>query len=124
MRETANACPDLLIEHRLEVEESQVPDGLKIVIFRTIEDVLKHISVHGQKGLTAIVLKTAEQRLVLTITTSVGSASRDRPDGCGAPFVLLDIPKLKRRVESCGGDFECKDPPVGGATLTASWPLV
>jgi signal transduction histidine kinase len=122
-RETANACPDLLIEHHLDVEESQVPDGLRIVIFRTIEDVLKRLSDYGQGGLTAIVLKAAEQRLVLTISTQIGSASQGRPGPDGGPFDLLDIPKLKRRVEGCGGYFKWEAPQVGGATLTASWPL-
>ncbi|MGE5258835.1 MAG: DUF3365 domain-containing protein [Hyphomicrobiales bacterium] len=123
-RETANARPDLFIEHHLDVEESQVPDGLKMVIFRTIEDVLKHLSGHGQRGLTTIRLKAAEQRLVLMITAQAGGASQGRPGaGCG-PSDLLDIPKLKRRVESSGGQLECDALPDGGRTLKASWPLV
>lgn len=122
-RETANACPDLRIEHHLDVEDSQVPDGLKIVIFRTIEDVLKHCSDHGQRGLTAILLKAAEQGLVLTITAQAASASQGRPGARGGPSDLIDLPKLKRRVESSGGQFECAILPDRGTTLTATWSL-
>lgn len=122
-RETANASPGILIDQHLDVEESQVPDSLKIVIFRTIEDVLRSISDHGLRGLAAIALKTAGQRLVLTITTQITCTSQDQPVSVGTPFDPLDIPKLKRRVESGGGDLECETAPAGGVTLTASWPL-
>ena len=123
-RETVNACPGLQVDARIDVEDSQVSDDLKIVVFRTIEDVLKSISDHGQTGLTEIVLRGVEQRIRLTLKTQVTCAFQDLPLADNGPFDLLDIPKLKRRVESCGGDFKFEARPVEGATLTASWPLV
>jgi signal transduction histidine kinase len=122
-RETVRFSPGLLVEQHLDVEESQVPEGLKTVVFRTIEDVLCHLSSHGRTGRTEITLKAAAQRLVLTIHTPVACAFPDSPIADGAHSDVLDIPKLKRRVESCGGNFEFESRASGGTGLTASWPL-
>jgi signal transduction histidine kinase len=122
-REKASACPGLQIEPRIAVEESQLSDGLKTVVFRTIEDVLKNICDQGQTGLTEIVLQQVEQRIVLTVKMRLACAFPDPPLAGGSLIELLDIPKLKRRVESCGGDFQVEAPVTGGATLTAAWPL-
>jgi signal transduction histidine kinase len=122
-QQTAHACPGLLIEPHVEVEEHQVPEELKMVVFRTIEDVLKNIPGHGPTGRVEIRLEGVEQRLVLTINTPIPSAFSDLPIAGGAPFDLLDIPKLKRRIESCGGDFAYGPRADRGAGLTASWPL-
>jgi hypothetical protein len=45
------------------------------------------------------------------------------PVSNAGPFDLLDIPKLKHRIESCGGDFGFELHPDNTAILKASWPL-
>lgn len=122
-REKANACPGLRIEPHIQVEESQLPEVLRIVIFRTIEDALNAICDRSPRGLTEIVLQKVGQRLVLTVKTRLACAFADPPLAGGDLSQRLDIPKLKRRVESCGGDLRFKASSEGEATLTAAWPL-
>ena len=122
-RETANACSDLGIEKHIAVDESKIADNRKIVIFRTIEDVLKGASRYGKAGLVKIVLQGTKERLVLTVTAQVTCELRNLPVLNGGLFNLLDIPKMKSRVESCGGDIKFETLQVNETTLTAAWPL-
>ena len=121
-RETANGCSGLRIEQHLAVEESKIPEDRKIVVFRIIEEVLKSISSHGKAGIVEIVLQGIEEHLVLTIKTQFDHNFLEPPVSIGGPFDLVDIPKLKRRVESCGGGFGLEPHPNNTTILVASWP--
>jgi PAS domain S-box-containing protein len=122
-RETANAHSDLRIEHHISVEESQISKGRKIVVFRIIEEVLKSVSGHAKAGTVEIVLQGIKEHLVLTIKTQFAREFPTLAVIHGEPFEHLDIPRLKRRIESCGGDFGF-DPHSDNTTiLKASWPL-
>ena len=122
-RETANAHSDLCIEHHISVEESRIPEARKIVVFRTIEEVLKSVSGHGKAGMVEIALHGNKARLELTIKTQLNCELRALPVSNSGPFDLLDIPKLKHRIESCGGDFGFEPHPVNMTIMKASWPL-
>jgi signal transduction histidine kinase len=121
-RETANGCSGLRIEQHLVVEESKIPEDRKIVVFRIIEEVLKSIASHGKAGIVEIVLQGIEEHFVLTIRTQFDHNFLEPPVSIGGPFDLVDIPKLKRRVESCGGDFGLEPHPDNTTILVASWP--
>lgn len=122
-RETANACPGLRIVQHIGVKESQIPDDLKIVVFRTIEEVLKNVSRNGKAGLVEIVMQVVENRIVLTIKAPVACELQGLSIPAGGPSDYLDIQKLKSRVESCGGDFKLEDLSDGTTKLIARWPL-
>jgi PAS domain S-box-containing protein len=121
--ETVNAYPGLRIEQHIGMEESQIPEDLKIVVFRTIEEVLKSVSSHDKAGQVEVVLQGIQEHLVLTIKTQFARNFLDLPVSNGGPFDLLDIPKLKRRIESCGGDFGFEPHPDNTTILKASWPF-
>jgi len=123
-RETANANSDLRIEQYVGVKESQISEDRKIAVFRTIEEVLKSVSSHGKAGLVKIVLQGIKEHLVLTIKTQFAYEFLGLPATNDGPFDLLDIPKLKRRIESCGGDFGVESHPDNTTILKASWPLL
>ena len=122
-RETANAHSDLRIEHHISVEESQISEARKIVVFRTIEEVLKNFSSHANAGTVEILLQGIMEHLVLTIKTQSAPELLTLPVLHVEPFELLDIPKLKRRIESCGGDFGFEPHPDNTTILKASWPF-
>jgi PAS domain S-box-containing protein len=122
-RETAHGFSDLRIGHHISVEESQISEGQKIVVFRTIEEVLKSASSHGKAGRVEIMLQNINENLVLTIKTQLTTELLALPVGNSGPFDLLDIPKLKHRIESCGGDFGFELHPDNTAIVKASWPL-
>ncbi|MBI5577956.1 MAG: PAS domain S-box protein [Deltaproteobacteria bacterium] len=122
-RETAKARSGLRIEQHIGVEESRIPDDLKIVVFRTIEDVLKSVSRYGKTGLVEIVLQVVEDLIVLTIKAPITCELQDLSIPAGIPFDYLDIQKLKGRVESCGGAFKFEGLSESVKTLVACWPL-
>jgi signal transduction histidine kinase len=122
-RETADAHSDLRIEHHISVEESQISEDRKIVVFRTIEEVLKNFSSHVNAGMVKILLQGIMEHLVLTIKTQSAPELLTLPVIHIEPFELLDIPKLKRRIESCGGDFGLELHPDHTTIMKASWPF-
>jgi signal transduction histidine kinase len=122
-RETANAYSNLRIEQHIDLEEPQIPEDRKIVVFRTIEDVLKSLSSHGKACLVEIVLQGIEGHLVLTIKTRLSREYPDLPVSDRGPLDLLDAAKLRRRIESCGGEFGFENHPDKSTMPKASWHL-
>jgi two-component system, chemotaxis family, sensor kinase Cph1 len=123
-RKTAKLHSELQIEQHVAVEESQIPEDRKTAIFRTIQDVLKSVSHQGEAGSIAIALQAINKHLVLTVKAQFDSQIQDMPiTNCG-PFDLLDIPKMQRRVEACGGEFAAEPYPCRAMALKACWPLL
>jgi signal transduction histidine kinase len=121
-RETANACPSLRIEKHIGVEESQISEDRKIAVFRTVEEVLKGVSSYGRELSLEIGLRGIKAQLVLIVETRLAGEAPNLQVSTGGPLDLLDVPKLKRRIESSGGDLGLELHRGPATVLKASWP--
>ncbi len=66
-REFQKIYPDIAIEPRLEVREEDVPEQLKVIIFRITQEALNNIGKHSQATHIRISLSRERNQLRLAI---------------------------------------------------------
>ncbi len=90
--------PDINVELLLEIEEGEIPEDLKVVIFRIVEDAFSNIARHSGATQAAVRLARVEDSLHLQV--------RDNGHGfdpAALPGTGLGILSMKERAElSCG----------------------
>ena len=66
-REFAVTYPDIHIEQKIAVEEDDVPENIKVVIYRVLQESLNNIAKHSSAALVGLSLKKSNKTLELTI---------------------------------------------------------
>jgi signal transduction histidine kinase len=94
-REFERLYSDIRIEKEINIEEREVPDSLKTVIFRILQEALHNVAKHAKAGLVRVALTKAD-------------------DGFG-------LTSMKERAELSGGSFTIESTPGAGTTIRASW---
>jgi signal transduction histidine kinase len=56
-REFQKVYPHFRIERRIEIQEQEVPEGLKIVIFRILQEAMNNIAKHSQGKAVVLALE-------------------------------------------------------------------
>ncbi len=113
--------PNLLIKRTIDVAEDQIPEHLKIVIFRILQEALNNITKYSRATLADIRLGKKEGRLELNI--------RDNGAGFDLDTVLngdnrnrgLGLSGMRERTELSGGRFEIESTKGKGTAIFASW---
>lgn len=110
------------VEKRVEINEEEIPDTLKIVVYRILQEALNNIARHSRADLADISLRKENKKIVLSI----------RDNGCGFDLreVLsqrklkhsLGLVSMKERTELAGGSFLIESAPQRGTTITCVWP--
>ena len=122
-REFGKVYEDIKIEKRIEIEEKKVPEPLKIVIFRILQEAMNNVAKYGKADLINIAL--VEKRNAVEIVVQDNGQGFDvqkiRPmKGKEGGFGLTS---MKERTELSGGTLSVESKPGGGTTIRASWPL-
>ena len=120
-QEFGTLYPGIRIEQEIGIEENAVPESLKIVIFRIMQEALNNIAKHSQADLVRLSLEKAGNGLQLTI--------RDNGVGFDVERVLsgtqfrrgLGLAGMKERAELSGGRFSIESRKGEYATLRAYW---
>jgi len=115
--------PKIEMEEQIEIKEDQVPDPLKIVIYRVLQEALNNIAKHSGANLVRISLKPTGGMIEMIIY--------DNGEGFEMEYILshqrsdrgLGIGSMKERTELAGGSFLIESGKGVGATVRASWPL-
>ena len=115
------AFPNILIRRTVEVAEGQIPEHLKIVIFRVLQEALNNAAKHSRATLVDIDLMQKKGRLVLSI--------RDNGSGFDLNAVLngnhcdrgLGLSGMRERTELSNGRFEIESINGKGTAVSASW---
>jgi signal transduction histidine kinase len=122
-REFQKTYSRMAIEKRLEVQEEEVPELLKVVIFRITQEAFNNIGKHARATQVRITLSREQNQLKLLIRDNgVGfdfkglSEPADWPQGMG-----LSI--MKERANLSGGSFSVESHPGKGTVIEGSWPL-
>ncbi|RPI74124.1 MAG: PAS domain S-box protein, partial [Desulfobacteraceae bacterium] len=119
-REYEKIYAPITVERRIELEEKDVPNDLKIILFRIIQEALNNIAKHSHAQQVYLALEKTDE-ILLTI--------RDQGRGFEVEKMLsgdssgrgLGLAGMKERAELSGGRFTIQSRPGEGTVIRASW---
>jgi len=120
-RQFATVYPAIALNQQIEVRETDIPEELKIVIFRIAQEAFTNIGKYSQAQTARITLKITENSLELCITDNgIGFNVQDtlakRDDGRG-----LGLISMRERAELSGGTLIVESAAGKGTAIRASW---
>ncbi len=114
--------PERHIELDTGIAEKEIPESLKISVFRIAQEALNNILKHSNAGHVDISLSKRGDLIELVVSD----------DGVGMDLDLvlqtcntksLGLCSMRERAELTGGSFSIESNPGNGTTVRASWPL-
>ncbi len=113
--------PDICIEKHVTITEEEVPELLKIAIFRVLQEAMNNVIKHSQAELVSLSLVNKNGCLELTIEDNgIGftlHAARSKGDENGG----LGIVSMRERTELSSGTFALETSPEQGTLIRCSW---
>lgn len=111
------------VVQRISVTESDIPEDLKIVIFRLLQESFHNIAKYSRADLVRLSLARKSDKLELTITDNgegfnVVSALSKASSSRG-----LGLSSMRERTELAGGLFSIASAPGRGTEIHACWNL-
>jgi signal transduction histidine kinase len=118
VREYQKTYPNICVEKQTEIEETQVSDSLKAVIFRILQEAMNNIAKHSKANLVSISLKGEKDgRIELAIEDNgIGFDMKSIQKGLG-------LGSMRERAEFSGGTFDIESVLGKGTVIRASWPI-
>jgi len=122
-REVETIYSGIRIEKQIDIEEHDIPDSLKIVMYRVLQESFNNIAKHSHATLVRLSLKGADGKIELAID--------DNGVGFDVEQVLsgeqskrgIGLASMRERAELSGGSFSVESHKGAGTTVRASWPL-
>jgi len=119
-REFSLLFPTVTVHRNINVEERDIPEDVKVVIFRIIQEAFHNISKHAQAGEIAIDLQIYDNLLRLTIRDNGRGISCIDHSPCTQG---LGLKSMRERAELTHGEFHVDSVEGMGTTITVQWPL-
>jgi signal transduction histidine kinase len=114
-REFQITYPEFQIEKQFDLQENEIPDLLKVVIFRTLQEGMNNCGKHSKTKLVWLVLERRAPGIEFMIKDNgVGFEPGRVKKGLG-------LDSMKERVEISGGVFHLDSVPGKGTTIRVSW---
>jgi signal transduction histidine kinase len=105
------------------IEENQVPDSLKIVIFRILQEALNNITKHSKASLARLSLKKSKEgKIELSIHDNGEGFDVVHALSVNQPGTGFGISGMRERSELSGGSFSIDSHKGKGTTIMVSWP--
>ena len=118
VREYQTTYPSIRVEKQTEIEETQLPDPLKAVIYRILQEAMNNIAKHSKANLVSIFLmRKKDDRIELVIEDNgIGFDRESVKRGLG-------LGSMRERAELSVGSFDIESVKGRGTVIRASWPI-
>jgi signal transduction histidine kinase len=116
-REFQKVYTHISIENQISVEENEIPDSLKIVLFRILQEAMNNVAKYSEADLVRFTLSKVEGKLELTIEDN------------GKGFIFenirpgMGLTSMQERAELSGGTFVVESTIGKGTTIKVSWTI-
>jgi signal transduction histidine kinase len=121
-REFQSVYSGIRIEKELAIAEDEVPENLKVVIYRILQESLNNIAKHSHADHVGILFEKKDGAITLSIKDN------GRGFDAGAAFVPkrprsgFGMFSMKKRAELSGGNLVITSAQGRGTVVSASWP--
>ncbi|MFO7862016.1 MAG: PAS domain S-box protein [Desulfosalsimonas sp.] len=117
-RQFNTVFPNIRVEKIVMIDEHDISESLKIVIYRVVQEAMNNAARHGNAGSIQLSLIKNGQYLLLTVADNGIGFSAEKQARADAGYGLLG---MKERVELSGGTFRVESRPGRGVWIKAGW---
>ena len=115
--------PHIHVVSDIAVDENDIPEHLKIVIFRVVQGALDNIARHSRAQVAHYSLDRKNDTLELVVEDDgTGFNMAETPPG-NTPREGTGLSSMRTRVEQTKGSFQIENGKDAGVLSRASWPL-
>ncbi len=121
-REFETIYSGISIEKEISINEDEVPDRLKTVIYRVLQEALNNVAKHGKADQVHVCLRRNKGSIELEIKDNgLGFDIKEALSIDGSQRGL-GIASMRERTELSGGSFTIESTRGAGTTVRALWP--
>ncbi|RDH85239.1 MAG: hypothetical protein DIZ80_02140 [endosymbiont of Galathealinum brachiosum] len=127
-REFENTYSKIKIDLSLNIDEHDISDDKKTVIYRIVQESMNNIAKHGDATTIQLELNRSNSNLNLNISDNgrgfnISSLTKklnksDQPSICG-----FGLNSMRERAESINGTFKIESKPGKGTSILVSWKI-
>ncbi|MFV9691581.1 MAG: histidine kinase [Desulfobacteria bacterium] len=121
-REFRMIYSDIRIEKEVAVQENEVPEPLKMVIFRVLQEAMNNIAKHSDADFVRLCFRKTDSAIALTVEDNGRGFDPEEALSLKNSEKRFGITSMKERTELTGGSFAIKSTPRAGTAISASWP--
>jgi len=118
-----NAHPAIRVETKVDIQESDISNPVKTVIYRVLQEALNNISKHSKTTLVNVSLQKKKGKVEFTIQDHGRGFDVDELLSLKSYEKGLGLSGMKERTHLSGGSFSIESTTGIGTTIRASWPL-
>jgi PAS domain S-box-containing protein len=111
------------LEQEFAVNESEIPDPLKIVIYRVVQEAMNNIAKHSQAELARLSLWKTDCTIGLTLQDNGRGFDLKKALSVERRRRGLGLTSMRERVELSGGSYQIESVEGKGTIIRASWPV-
>jgi signal transduction histidine kinase len=118
VRDYQKTYQSIRVEKQTDIEETQVSDPMKAVIYRILQEAMNNIAKHSKANLVSIsLMRKNDDRIELVIgDNGIGFDMESIKKGLG-------LGSMRERAELSGGAFGIESVKGKGTVIRASWPI-
>ena len=110
------------VKRDIRIEEAQVPENLKIIIFRIIQEAMNNSAKHSQAGEISLSLALEGEIVGLRISDDGVGFNPAKVTSRGR-YAKFGLTSMRERAELSGGKFEIRSTQGAGTTISVIWKI-
>jgi PAS domain S-box-containing protein len=122
-RQFAASFPGIHVELTIDIEEKDVPDGLKIVIFRIVQEALNNAAKHSHAEWVDLTLRGERGWVDLIVEDDGIGFSRQAPSQKSDDRAGIGLASMRERAELSGGVLSITSGVGTGARIEVKWDM-
>jgi signal transduction histidine kinase len=105
------------------IEEADIPDALKIIMFRVLEEALANVGRHSRADRVQIALQKVAGNLELAVQDNGTGFRVDDVIAVGHLGKAMGLGGVKKRIQLVGGALDIRSAPGSGTLVRVIVPL-
>jgi len=118
-REFQSVYRDISVNRNIEIEEAGIPENLKIIIFRIIQEALNNAAKHSRADTIDVSLTRHENRMELTVSDN--GVGFDVQEAMSREDRGMGLASMEERTDLSGGVFSADSVRGIGTIIMCTW---
>ena len=115
--------PGIRVEQKMDIGEGDIPEPLKIVVYRVTQEAMNNIAKHSKADLVYFSLRKLDDRMELVLQDNGRGFRVEEIQSRRATVKGLGLTSMRERADLSGGSFDIESVNGKGTTIIASWPF-